>query len=62
MPVAGALRQVFGLCGNEWSPADGRVVALDYGCGAHSETDVERQAEHVPTPVLDELGYDSFTS
>lgn len=61
VPVAGALRQAFGLCGNEWSPADGRVVALDFGCGAHSETDVERQAEHAPAPVLDELGYDPVT-
>lgn len=62
VPVAGALRQVFGICANEWSPADGHVVALDFGCGAHSETDVERQAEHTPAPVLDELGYDTVTS
>ena len=62
VPTAGALRQAFGMCANEWSPADGRVVALDFGCGAHSETDVERAAEHAPTPILDELGYDTVTS
>jgi len=62
VPTAGALRQVFGICANEWSPADGRVVALDFGCGAHSETDVERAAEHSPAPILDELGYDTVTS
>jgi hypothetical protein len=58
VPMPGALRQVFGVCGNEWSPADGRVVALTFGCGAHSETDVERSAEPVAQPVLDELGFE----
>lgn len=37
-PIAGVLRQGFAVCTNEWSPADGHVVSLDYGCGAHSET------------------------
>ena len=41
VPMAGALRSVFGVCANEWSPSDGRVVSLDHGCGAHSEVDVE---------------------
>jgi hypothetical protein len=36
VPVQGALGQVFGVCANEWSPEDGRVVSLDHGCGAHS--------------------------
>lgn len=57
LPMAGALRQVFGVCANEWSPSDGRVVSLDHGCGAHSEVDVERRDEQVDAPVLDELGY-----
>ena len=35
--VAGALRGAFGVCGNAYSPADGAVVALDFGCGAHSD-------------------------
>lgn len=55
LPMAGALRQVFGVCSNEWSPADGSVVALTYGCGAHSEVDEERRApERVDPPVLDD--------
>jgi hypothetical protein len=37
LPVAGSLRAVFGVCGNEYSPRDGRVVSADAGCGAHSE-------------------------
>ena len=36
VPMAGALRSVFGVCASEWSPSDGRVVSLDHGCGAHS--------------------------
>ncbi|WP_084499494.1 DUF3027 domain-containing protein [Brevibacterium album] len=55
MPIAGSVRTRFGVCANAWSPFDGRVVALDAGCGAHSETDVAR---HRPAPseaVLDEI-------
>jgi hypothetical protein len=59
-PLDGALRRVFGVCTNEWSPADGRVVALEFGCGAHSETDVDREPEPLPQPVLDEVGYDTL--
>jgi hypothetical protein len=57
VPIAGALRQVFGVCANEWSPSDGQVVSLDHGCGAHSELDVDRRPDHVDAPVLDELGF-----
>jgi hypothetical protein len=35
--LAGSLRAGFGACANELSPADGRVVSVEYGCGAHSE-------------------------
>ena len=59
LPMAGALRAVFGVCANEWSPSDGRVVSLDHGCGAHSEADVTPQKPTpVPDPVLDELAVD----
>lgn len=40
MHLGGSARQLFGVCANQWSPFDGRVVSLDHGCGAHSETDV----------------------
>ncbi|MGC0249391.1 DUF3027 domain-containing protein [Pseudactinotalea sp. Z1748] len=43
VPLAGSLGTLFGVCANEWSPDDGKVVSLDHGCGAHSETDVRRQ-------------------
>lgn len=42
LPVAGSLRAAFGVCGNEISPADGHLVHAEYGCGAHSEAEVEQ--------------------
>ncbi|GLY14309.1 hypothetical protein Kisp01_13250 [Kineosporia sp. NBRC 101677] len=59
VPLSGRMRQHFGACANEWSPADGSVVTTDFGCGAHSETDLE-----MPTPeplgehILDETVVD----
>jgi len=35
--VAGSLGVMFGVCGNELA-ADGHVVDVEYGCGAHSDT------------------------
>ena len=37
VPLAGSLRQAFGVCANVLSPEDARVVSYDHGCGAHSE-------------------------
>lgn len=55
LPMAGALRSVFGVCANEWSPSDGAVVSLDHGCGAHSEVDIApAEPEHIEPPVLDD--------
>ncbi|TDV41827.1 Protein of unknown function (DUF3027) [Actinophytocola oryzae] len=42
LPLAGSLRAAFGTCGNELSPADAHVVHAEYGCGAHSEAEVEQ--------------------
>ncbi|MFC7545245.1 DUF3027 domain-containing protein [Plantactinospora sp. GCM10030261] len=47
LPLAGVLRQTFGVCGNFYAPDDGRVVTSDHGCGAHSET----LTESAETPV-----------
>lgn len=54
LPLAGSLRSAFGVCGNEIAPADGRVVHVAYGCGAHSEIEVSMAP---PVPVAD-LVYD----
>jgi hypothetical protein len=58
VPLSGSLGQVFGVCANAWSPDDGKVVSLDHGCGAHSETDVEHTGTDwpAPDPLIDELG------
>jgi hypothetical protein len=37
VPLAGSLRAAFGICANEVTPVDGRVVSVEFGCGAHSE-------------------------
>ena len=61
--MAGSLRTEFGVCANEWSPDDGRVVSMDHGCGAHSQTDVAPAPSDWPdpSPLLDEIGYDVVT-
>jgi hypothetical protein len=51
--LAGSLRQAFGVCANEWSPDDGRVVSMDHGCGAHSETDAPAPRSDWPAPPRD---------
>ncbi len=59
VPMAGILRQTFGVCANEWSPADGKVVALCYGCGAHSETDLTlAEPVVVGKPLIDDYVVD----
>lgn len=56
VPMAGVLRQSFGVCANEWSPSDGAVVSLDHGCGAHSEIDAPAATpEKVEPPRLDDF-------
>jgi hypothetical protein len=60
LPLAGSLRQAFGVCANEFSPADGRVVSLAYGCGGHSEAAVMPAPPRPAPHVLDEMGADAF--
>ena len=57
VPLQGALGQLFGVCVNEWSPDDGKVVSYDHGCGAHSETDVPVHPTDWPdsAPVINEM-------
>lgn len=60
LPLAGSLRQAFGVCANEFSPADGRVVSLAYGCGGHSEAAVMPTPSRPSPPVLDSMAADAF--
>jgi hypothetical protein len=57
--MAGTLSQAFGVCANEYSPADGQVVALTFGCGGHSEAVATAEPREQPEPVLDEFAVDS---
>jgi hypothetical protein len=60
LPLAGSMRQRVGACGNLYAPADGRVVAADYGCGAHSQATlvVVEETEVVHTARYDTGTYD----
>lgn len=50
MAIGGSLGQAFGVCANEFGAADGQVVAMNYGCGAHSSVKPDFSA---PVPVID---------
>ena len=52
--IAGSLGAAFGVCTNEITPADGHVVHVEYGCGAHSEAEVDMGS----TVPVAELVYD----
>jgi Protein of unknown function (DUF3027) len=54
LSLAGSLSAGFGVCGNEVTEADGRVVSVEYGCGAHSEA----QVELTPLGDVGEIVYD----
>lgn len=54
LPLAGSLRAAFGVCANAFAPADGVVVAVGFGCGAHSDVVLES----VSPVAVAELVYD----
>jgi len=57
MPIGGLVGQAFGVCANPFG-ADGMVVALDYGCGAHSSVrEIEGTGIPVTDVVVDEYGF-----
>jgi hypothetical protein len=58
--LAGPMSDRFGVCANGMANADGHVVALTHGCGAHSKAKLSRSAapQVLPPPVLDTLNVD----
>jgi hypothetical protein len=58
--IGGSLGQAFGVCANEFSPADGHVVSLSYGCGGHSEAAIMPKPPQPPAHVIDETMVDPF--
>nr|WP_228046248.1 DUF3027 domain-containing protein [Saccharopolyspora sp. HNM0983] len=57
LQLAGSMGGEFGVCANGVSPADGRVVSVEFGCGAHSQTEVDTSS----TVPVAEVVYDDTT-
>lgn len=57
VPVTGSLGAMFGVCANEYS-ADGHVVHLQYGCGAHSEVQVAAESAAPTAEAYDDAAVD----
>jgi hypothetical protein len=60
--IEGPLATLFGVCANEFANDDGRVVALNHGCGAHSEAQLRKKQLPPPMPdhVFDTVSRDDF--
>ncbi len=58
--LGGLLGQAFGVCANEYSPSDGRVVSFEHGCGGHSQASELPPGVWPGLPVVDEVGYDDL--
>ncbi|MEO6504204.1 MAG: DUF3027 domain-containing protein [Jatrophihabitantaceae bacterium] len=66
LQLAGSLQAAFGVCGNEVVEADGQVVSVEYGCGAHSEVVLElandESGEIFEDEMIDLLPHDAEDS
>lgn len=60
--LAGPLSETFGVCANGDANDDGRVVAMEHGCGAHSEISLSRKQRppKLPDHVFDTLADDTL--
>jgi hypothetical protein len=60
--LSGPLADTFGVCANEYANDDGRVVAFQHGCGAHSDAQLRKKqlTPPLPDPVFDTLSRDDF--
>ncbi len=57
LPIGGLVGQAFGVCANPFG-ADGSVVSLEYGCGAHSSVrEIEGTGIPVTEIVVDDYGF-----
>ncbi|MET7277436.1 DUF3027 domain-containing protein [Kribbella sp. NPDC005582] len=55
-----SLGRSFGVCANEMAPGEGRVVAFDYGCGAHSDAVIDLAEPPIADHAFDTTGYDAM--
>ena len=56
--LSGAMGNLFGVCANEYSPFDGHVVAVDHGCGGHSDVTADTTDFAMTEPVFDTITLD----
>ena len=54
LPIGGLVGQAFGVCAHDMSPSDGHVVAMDHGCGAHSDVVAEPSPVTVTELIVDD--------
>ncbi len=57
LPIGGLLGQAFGVCAHDMSPSDGHIVAMDHGCGAHSDVRIDPSPIPVTDMVIDETTF-----
>lgn len=62
--LGGPLSELFGVCANGDANDDGRVVAFQHGCGAHSEVRLSKRQQPQPPapPVIDTISLDDLES
>lgn len=56
--LAGGMGVLFGVCANEYSVSDGRVVSVNHGCGGHSDVVTPDKPADLPAPVWDTISVD----
>lgn len=56
--LQGGLGTMFGACTNEFSPFDAHIVAVDHGCGGHSDVVADERGVELADPVFDTIGVD----
>lgn len=56
--LSGPMGRVFGVCANEYTPSDGRVVSREHGCGAHSDVVEPTRSEQSAVPAWDTMTVD----
>ncbi len=61
--LGGPLGVLFGVCANGNVADDGGVVALDHGCGGHSDVRMPaaRTEQRLPEPVVDTVAYEPLS-
>jgi hypothetical protein len=60
--LAGSLSETFGVCANAFANDDGKVVAFQHGCGAHSEAQLRKKqlTPPLPDPAFDTISRDDL--